>query len=1043
LCVFVAPGQYVLVYGGLSHKISARIRCTAFEGATDNWSELVTLFSSGTKVEDESRFHVTSPAGLKLCVLARVTGSENYDTTKMVTLYVPYWIINKTGKLLTLQQSKEECYGCEALAEQSNEPMMFSYNKGGKHKAKLRLDGSNWSDPVVLDSVGDAGVVELVGPGGAPWRVSQQVYLAEDSLTKVVTFTPHHMIYNKCVWPMEYSEVSKEEALFESGRMGVLQPEEMAPFWSTKDSFLLALRCQGSNYNPHATAISSPLEVTTVIDQKAVPGMPDSVSDVAADVRVRAERANIVVVIKPNKGFGVNRLENRSRHTLVFREAVDRPQARAKQLQPGVTRLLAKQNWASTHIEVSVEGSTTAPLLVSDAFLGTVQYKFIIGGAPNTIHIATFPDGSEYLLVSFDSAGAAQAALEAAGLDKPHETTPDYEHVSLYCTISIHRVGLSLVSDKPNDIFYLSVLGQSVWEWRLLEPDHWGDEWRRLSVDSQKKLEVALAQYKTKAGSSPEIRIEDDMIVNLDTMEVRSKKKGAHLALCDVRQMAAPGIHIEYIDAARYRGVKLQVELLQLDDQSGDTLCPIMLQPAKPAHSHIPLLPLIKFQQIFSKPSVTTTADKLVVHRMALLLQPFEVSLTDMVLLQLKDFATFSKDNSVNVGRELAAVKTDPFAYLTTMAFADTRGLYKQLELHPLSVTFSFLLMGELMDTMGQSNPVRGLINALGVTIGRIDSVPFRLNALIIKDAFSSKDELTSMITNHYVKQALREAYKIFGCLDFLGNPVKFFLHLGTGIFDFYYESFLDGVESMARNTLAGTTGTVTSITGTLGNTFATLSMDKDYSRSRRADNMRKKTAIGHLRYGGERLGKSLLEGIGGVCMQPWEGAKREGGIGFIKGVGKGFLGVVAKPVGGVLDLTTSALESVRASLEVADQRKRVRAPRLVRPDKVIRPYSKYEADGVDMFRSLSIKHLAGENYFIHFFLHDTSKKSSDKSARLIYFFTDKSIYCVKPGSHDQVWHVQLANIHGRQLIEGKGIELTYTRPKMPKKKWIVMLPTS
>ena len=34
--------------------------------------------------------------------------------------------------------------------------------------------------------------------------------------------------------------------------------------------------------------------------------------------------------------------------------------------------------------------------------------------------------------------------------------------------------------------------------------------------------------------------------------------------------------------------------------------------------------------------------------------------------------------------------------------------------------------------------------------------------------------------------------------------------------------------------------------------------------------------------------------------MQPYEGAKEGGGLGFIKGLGKGFVGVLSKPVAGM-----------------------------------------------------------------------------------------------------------------------------------------------
>jgi vacuolar protein sorting-associated protein 13A/C len=41
-------------------------------------------------------------------------------------------------------------------------------------------------------------------------------------------------------------------------------------------------------------------------------------------------------------------------------------------------------------------------------------------------------------------------------------------------------------------------------------------------------------------------------------------------------------------------------------------------------------------------------------------------------------------------------------------------------------------------------------------------------------------------------------------------------------------------------------------------------------------------------------------------------GAKKSGAKGFFKGVGKGLVGVVAKPVGGVVDFASSTFEGIK-----------------------------------------------------------------------------------------------------------------------------------
>ena len=59
-----------------------------------------------------------------------------------------------------------------------------------------------------------------------------------------------------------------------------------------------------------------------------------------------------------------------------------------------------------------------------------------------------------------------------------------------------------------------------------------------------------------------------------------------------------------------------------------------------------------------------------------------------------------------------------------------------------------------------------------------------------------------------------------------------------------------------------------------------------------------------------------LLKGFGGaitnIVIQPVKGARAEGVVGFLKGAGRGVLGIVLRPVGGVLDLTSIAVDKLR-----------------------------------------------------------------------------------------------------------------------------------
>lgn len=53
------------------------------------------------------------------------------------------------------------------------------------------------------------------------------------------------------------------------------------------------------------------------------------------------------------------------------------------------------------------------------------------------------------------------------------------------------------------------------------------------------------------------------------------------------------------------------------------------------------------------------------------------------------------------------------------------------------------------------------------------------------------------------------------------------------------------------------------------------------------------------LKGAGKEFGYGMYDGITGLVTQPFHGAKEQGGIGFLKGVGKGFGGLLFKPPAG------------------------------------------------------------------------------------------------------------------------------------------------
>ena len=55
-----------------------------------------------------------------------------------------------------------------------------------------------------------------------------------------------------------------------------------------------------------------------------------------------------------------------------------------------------------------------------------------------------------------------------------------------------------------------------------------------------------------------------------------------------------------------------------------------------------------------------------------------------------------------------------------------------------------------------------------------------------------------------------------------------------------------------------------------------------------------------------------MVEGIEGVITKPISGAREEGVEGFIKGAGKGVVGLFMRPASGVVDFASGTVDAVR-----------------------------------------------------------------------------------------------------------------------------------
>uniref|UniRef100_A0A6B0VAP4 Putative vacuolar-sorting-associated 13 protein c-terminal n=1 Tax=Ixodes ricinus TaxID=34613 RepID=A0A6B0VAP4_IXORI len=178
--------------------------------------------------------------------------------------------------------------------------------------------------------------------------------------------------------------------------------------------------------------------------------------------------------------------------------------------------------------------------------------------------------------------------------------------------------------------------------------------------------------------------------------------------------------------------------------------------------------------------------------------------------------------------------------------------------------------------------------------------------------------QLGQLLTRHYVTGALFRAGWVVGSLDLLGNPTGLVRALGSGVSALVvlpYRglvqgrpwAFLMGVShgtsTMLRHISSGALSSVTQLATSVSRNLDRLSLDPEHLAWK--ESLRTGPSAG-LGQGLSTLGISLLGAVAGIVDHPMQALIHEesrGPTGFVKGLGRGLVGAVAKPISGAAEL--------------------------------------------------------------------------------------------------------------------------------------------
>ncbi|XP_063619785.1 intermembrane lipid transfer protein Vps13 [Cydia splendana] len=988
-----------------------------------------------------------SPAVMTLDLGMHSVDSEG---TQVLSLYCPFWMLNKTGLTLCYRKSKKaeketstpnkmKLSCCSKLLsrhccmpnvdetgnvifhpKEYKEPILFSFrakNFFGKKKAAIRIDFGEWSEKFSLDVPGSSGVITCRHEGRS-YQVAVTNQLSFNSLTKMVIFTPYFLIINEAAFGIEYQEQHRSADPWKE-----VEKNSSAPLWPVveKDEKLLILRVAGTK------DITAPFLYTE--QHSSCLKLNNQYGGLHVEVQL-SEGGTYITVRQYRDGHAPALLINYCPYTVTVYEKENVNSKKIGSMQkmlytwdnPAGPRVLIFEGHNKKEVENDLRQDGIGDFMID---------------SQHSVWWVSFLDGLQRILLFTEDAMLASGA----------HTVGEAEIVDMEIIFAIHGVGLSLVNDPEHlELIYMTISNSGIiWEQCKLG----ARRYKKIEGAKLRQYEEAYQNYLlNKASSEPSLGVcyvDNKIEVNFEQMRVI--KPSPRL----LRRTVEPGLWASIGMTAHSRRLHARLHRLQIDQQLPLPTFPVTLAPVPPPPS------VANQDNMGIKPFIELSiVERIMEHSKVrqykyykVLIQEFHVKV-DMGLINA--LLGMFPQRLLTEQEALEAFQTDlenarqPLEALAAIgAASDMKNFYDNLHLSPLKVHVSFSLGGatQLPSFIGT------VLQSIGVTLTDMNDVVFKLSYYERNFEFLSQKELISQVSSHYQGQAIKQLYVLVLGLDVIGNPYGLVVGLKKGVEDLFYEPFQGaiqgpgefaeglflGVRSLVGHTVGGAAGAMSRITGAMGHGLAALSLDKDYQRRRR-DNINKPPA--NLQEGLARSGKGLVmgvfDGVTGVFTKPIEGARSEGVEGFFKGLGRGAVGLVARPTAGVVDFASGSFDAVKRAADLSEEATKRRAARYLPADTGVRPYSRSHAEGYKMLSELEKgKFVSTDSYEAHVWVIPAKEVVMCTDKRLLYL--EKNVVF---GGWQILWTYLWSELPEVPTSVSKGVYIPTT-----KKKVLGMFPSS
>uniref|UniRef100_A0A8C0H2Q0 Vacuolar protein sorting 13 homolog A n=1 Tax=Chelonoidis abingdonii TaxID=106734 RepID=A0A8C0H2Q0_CHEAB len=868
-----------------------------------------------------------------------------YATGQMIiAIHSPYWMVNKTGRMLQ--------YKADGIHRKHppdyKKPLLFSFqpkNFFQNNKVQLMVTDSDLSDQFSLDTVGSHGFVKCKSHE-KEYHVGVTIDNSSFNITRIVTFTPFFMVANRSKYTLEVAEEGKEKWI-------PITFQQCIPFWPENDSNKLLIRVENSNIPPKMICFNKQENCTLLY-------LDNKLGGIIVDVNL-TERSTVVTLSDYHDGAAPFLLINHTKEEMIeygqsslnvmedclmpnkavlytWADPVGSRKLKWKcgkcngevtqkdvrvlfniiELLPVLTvdivflyvnfrpqyclsdagctlfiyRHIFLKNWCLIKIPVKMWFIVTWQSIRKSEML-ILRLPAILSSFSCDMMDTLILDHKKrvYLVSFFEGLQRIILFTEDESVFKATYESEKVELAEQEIVLSLQDVGISLVNNyTKQEVSYIGITSSDVvWETRPKKKSRW----KPMSIKQTEKLEREFKDYS-------ELSPSENKIVELETnVMVCLTPNGGNMKIqqpneIPVRRNYLPALNVEYSTSAHQKSFRVQVYWIQIQNQIPGAIFPFVFYPIKPPKS----ITLDSAPKPFIDVSIVMrTAGHSQISRIKyfkVLIQEMDLKLDLGFLYALVELFTqveVPKDQEVELfKKDIESVQKE----LMSMSSTDTSqiSLYEYFHISPI--------------------------------------------------------------------KAIKQMYVLLLGLDVLGNPFGFIRDLSEGVEAFFYEPYQGaiqgpeefvegmalGLKALVGGAVGGLAGAASRITSAMAKGVAAITMDEDYQQKRREAMNKQPTG---LREGITRGGKGLVS-VRNITLEKIR-AQKEGAAGFFKGVGKGLVGAVARPTGGIIDMASSTFQGIKRATDSSDDVTSLRPPRFFCEDGVIRPYRLRDGTGSQMLQ--------------------------------------------------------------------------------------------